>query len=346
MPTTGKQIVDAILGADYAGAESLLKATHPNNFLETIEEIAIRASKSNQATSGTSNSVGTGTKTFTLSESRSWLAGTPVRISDAAAPSTNYMLGTLDIDEDLGTKEIQVTTTRAVGSGTKTSWKIVIVDEVATLAVPPITVAQGGTGGTTEQTARDSLEVPRIFPIEAVSSATPGSPVDGQQWIVGPLATGAFATHENEIALRESAAWTFIVPTVSDLAFDKATDEVYVYAGTTPVGGLLFASSKWRRVGRSHPPAEALPNSGASGSIEPENEVLYYGTGYSTDYTLTLSPRAGSEGLRLLVVNEDATYDLIVNVTAGAVDGGASVTLAPGVRKIIGFTTLTKAYTF
>ncbi len=85
-------------------------------------------------TSTTSNSIGTGTKTFTVQQNKDVGIGQYVIITDDAAPSTNYMIG--QITAYSGTSmDVNVTTTG--GSGTKTAW---------TIRVGGATGATGATG--------------------------------------------------------------------------------------------------------------------------------------------------------------------------------------------------------
>ena len=50
--------------------------------------------------------------------------------------------------------------------------------------------------------------------VEAIESTPPGSPEQGQAWIVGDTATGAWAGHEDHIAIANTggAGWFFVVP--------------------------------------------------------------------------------------------------------------------------------------
>lgn len=78
-------------------------------------------------TSTTSNSIGTGAKTFTVAHSTLvWQTGvygsaTTLYIRDAAAPTTNYMIAT--VTSYTGTTLV-CNVTSVVGSGTKTSWTL------------------------------------------------------------------------------------------------------------------------------------------------------------------------------------------------------------------------------
>jgi hypothetical protein len=72
-------------------------------------------------TSATSNTVGTGAKTFTVSASKSFAGGMYLVIADTAAPSTNSMY--CQVTSYSGTTLV-VSVISVLGSGTKTAWTI------------------------------------------------------------------------------------------------------------------------------------------------------------------------------------------------------------------------------
>jgi hypothetical protein len=72
-------------------------------------------------TSASSVLIGTGSKTFTVSASKSFLGGMFLVIADTAAPSTNWMFG--QVTSYAGTT-LTVNVTAVGGSGTKTAWTI------------------------------------------------------------------------------------------------------------------------------------------------------------------------------------------------------------------------------
>lgn len=73
-------------------------------------------------TSATSNTIGTGSKSFTLASgsARAWTIGTSLRIADSANPS-NYMEGQVTA---YAHPNITVNVATTGGSGTKTAWSI------------------------------------------------------------------------------------------------------------------------------------------------------------------------------------------------------------------------------
>lgn len=71
--------------------------------------------------STTSNSIGTGAKTFTIQSGKMFVAGQFLMVADAAAPTTNYMF--CQVTSYSGTSLV-LNSLRVGGSGTKTSWVI------------------------------------------------------------------------------------------------------------------------------------------------------------------------------------------------------------------------------
>jgi len=119
-----------------------------------------------RGSSTTSNAIGTGSKVFTLVEStqRAFAVGSPVRIADTAAPSTNYMDGMVTAYSH---PSITVQVSTVGGSGTKTSWSVAILPATGT-----IPVASGGTGATDAAGARTNLGLGTAATTAATAYAT------------------------------------------------------------------------------------------------------------------------------------------------------------------------------
>ncbi|WP_134497666.1 DUF2793 domain-containing protein [Microvirga pakistanensis] len=62
-------------------------------------------------------------------------------------------------------------------------------------------------------------------------TAPPAAPAEGDRYLVGPAATGAFAGHEGEIALFDLGAWRFLSPRPGWRAYVEAEDAVVVFGG-------------------------------------------------------------------------------------------------------------------
>ncbi len=60
----------------------------------------------------------------------------------------------------------------------------------------------------------------------------PGSPADGQCWIVGTTPTGAWAGQANRLAQRIGGAWVFHAPFVGLMVFDASTLAQPVWTGS------------------------------------------------------------------------------------------------------------------
>lgn len=121
---------------------------------DAFEDFVTHAGDIYNSTSTTSNSIGTGSKTFTVEANKPYQAGTPLRIADAAAPSTNF-LDTV-VTSYSGTTLV-VNSIGYGGSGTKTSWTVNIGG--AKTVDGTLGVSQGGTGATTAAGARTNIDV-------------------------------------------------------------------------------------------------------------------------------------------------------------------------------------------
>lgn len=68
----------------------------------------------------------------------------------------------------------------------------------------------------------------------AAFSAPPGSPSDGQIWIVGPAPTGAWAGQADNLAAWQDGAWAFHPPNDGWQVWDRANGRVLVYRAALP----------------------------------------------------------------------------------------------------------------
>ena len=67
----------------------------------------------------------------------------------------------------------------------------------------------------------------------AILSTPPATPVEGQSWIVGRAATGAWATHENKIASWIGGAWAFLQPDTKATHLVEDQAALYSFNGTS-----------------------------------------------------------------------------------------------------------------
>lgn len=102
-------------------------------------------------TSNTSNTIGTGSKTFTVSASKSFQPGMYLVIADTAAPSTNSMF--VQVTSYSGTTLV-VNCISFGGSGTKTAWTISQSGLTIVTADNVVTVHTGNGHGSTNTRIR------------------------------------------------------------------------------------------------------------------------------------------------------------------------------------------------
>jgi hypothetical protein len=84
-------------------------------------DITALNTKTTTGVSSTSNTISTGTKTFTVSPDKNFQGGMFVVLADSAAPSTNSVVGQVtSYNSTTGVMVVEVLAT--YGSGTKSSW--------------------------------------------------------------------------------------------------------------------------------------------------------------------------------------------------------------------------------
>jgi hypothetical protein len=228
-----------------ANLEGLAYDDEPGGFRSIIASAAAAGQYANKATSGTSHNFTVSSKVFSIVGGFGFAAGSAVRCADAAG--TSYMDGLVTaIDLVAQTLTVNVLSVGA-GSGSNNSWVITLGTNTATIVSTPVSIANGGTAGTTASLARTNLAVKRHFDISSVVSTPPGSPTNGQTHIVGGSPTGAYVGHEHEITVYvNGTGWTFIVPDSGDSAYDAAAYSTYVYTGVNQSIHGIYAGSRWK----------------------------------------------------------------------------------------------------
>jgi hypothetical protein len=139
-----------------------------NNSIDGINEAVddintVFASAGFYATSTTSNTIGTGAKTFFVAPGLGFRKGAFLIISDAAASTVNWLFAQIDAsDPATGQLDVVVAADDAHGSGTKTSW-------VLTMSGP-----KGVTGGI----GKHSIPVPAAAMISATTNGAAAGRVE------------------------------------------------------------------------------------------------------------------------------------------------------------------------
>lgn len=81
----------------------------------------------------------------------------------------------------------------------------------------------------------------RVF--NQTTTAPPGSPAEGDAYIVGTGGTGAWAGHDRKLAIWETAAWTILVPVDGWMVYDTALNRPLWYDTSAWADPLVIAAS-------------------------------------------------------------------------------------------------------
>ena len=88
-------------------------------------------------------------------------------------------------------------------------------------------------------------------------TAPPGSPSEGDRYIVGPSATGAWSGHDDDIAEYVDSAWEFYAPAEGWRVDVKDENKQYRYSGAawgaTGVGGTWQCVADWVTITQTGP---------------------------------------------------------------------------------------------
>jgi hypothetical protein len=177
-------------------------------------DIALLNSISTQSTSTTSNTVGTGSKSFTVQTGKSYFVGMSLTIARTAAPA-NRMFAYVD-SYNSGTGALVVTSQAFEGSGTFTDWSIsqsfpaIVEDSRATVAATATTTPVWASN----QKVQDWTGTPTI-------TNFPAAPQAGARRTVYPAAGTIFTDNAN-IDVQGDSNYTVV-----------AGDKVYIEALTT-----------------------------------------------------------------------------------------------------------------
>ena len=105
----------------------------------------------------------------------------------------------------------------------------------------------------------------------AAPSAPPAAPAPGQCWIVGAGASGAWAGHEDELALWSDGGWRFVAPEEGMTVWNKVEGVEQRWSGTAWSGGELACTGLFiggvRIVGERRP---AVPSPSGGSIIDAE----------------------------------------------------------------------------
>ena len=100
-------------------------------------------------------------------------------------------------------------------------------------------------------------------PVIAIQNAPPGSPADGDCYIVGSSPTGAWVGHAADIAAYIGTSWQFLLPAPGWTVYNQATFSRWIYGTGSPSYGWDEETSDSSSVGRH---AVYIPAAGMSPS--------------------------------------------------------------------------------
>jgi hypothetical protein len=114
-----------------------------------------------------------------------------------------------------------------------------MTDTTANLGLPVIAAAQAQKHVTHNEALRLLDTLVQLAVLDRDLSAPPGSPNDGERWIVGPSPTGAWAGHAGDIAAWQDDAWQFAVPKKGWIAHIEDENARLAWDGSQwmPIGG-------------------------------------------------------------------------------------------------------------
>lgn len=112
--------------------------------------------------------------------------------------------------------------------------------------------------------------------INQTTDAPPGSPADGDAYVIGPAPTGAWATHARKIAIYETSDWQIYTPVEGAVVFDRSSDTLFYYSGAAWVS----VSSGYSQVNDVFTAAAAAMTAGSS--VTTANDYAYSATSAPT----------------------------------------------------------------
>jgi hypothetical protein len=196
------------------------------------------------------------------------------------------------------------------------------------LALPYLGASQSQKHVTVNEGLRFLDVLVQIAVKSAALSAPPGSPADGQRWIIGPAPTGLWAGRATQIAAWQDGAWVFYAPKDGWLAWNEAT-----------LTSLIFSAGAWLSLIGALLAAGVADNAFTlTDDADPTKKAVFELAGISTGTTRTFTlPNTTSElailaGVQTFTGNKTFTGTLTasgtVTVSAAAATIGTATTTA------------------
>jgi len=105
------------------------------------------------------------------------------------------------------------------------------MDETANLKLPYILAAQSQKHVTHNEALRALDAIVQLAVTDKDLGTPPGSPADGDRYIVGASPTGSWSGHATQVAAWQDGAWAFYVPVAGWLAWVTDESQSYLFAG-------------------------------------------------------------------------------------------------------------------
>ncbi|HWU81394.1 MAG TPA: hypothetical protein VN158_15175, partial [Caulobacter sp.] len=238
-----------------------------NDKASTTASAASAAASSNSAlnapgtngTSTTSQTVGTGTKTFTTQTGKAWLPGQGFFIASTASP-LNQMTGVLTAYNG-GTGAATVEVSAVLGSGTFASWNVGL-STGAPMAVASQAQAEGGTDATTVMTPQRTKQAIDKFAAQVA---------DTQVTAASSLTSASKYTQNVAMGIRGAA---LTLPVASTLVAGPRFSVTNTGKYDLPIKNNAGATKAFVRAGQTAT-CYLLDNSTAAGVWAFDNTAIY-----------------------------------------------------------------------
>ncbi len=165
----------------------------------------------------------------------------------------------------------------------------------------------------------EGYDLIRNYDLLDVQPTPPVLPTSGDQYLVGPNPSGAWAGKANDIARWNGSAWVFIVPSPSDQAFDNAGRQ-YLYTGIATLFDGLWLDSEWRELTpfmAKWKTGSVLTNSATVVAADHGHWLAVYPGGSDVTLTLPTSFLPPISGMRFMLELDCSTRQTITVTVAG-----------------------------
>jgi hypothetical protein len=154
------------------------------------------------------------------------------------------------------------------------------------------------------------------FTPEAITASPPGSPTDGQAWIIAASPTGVWVGKAQQVAIAMGGNWIYYAPTEGWMGYVKNLDSNYQFDGST------WNAFSGGGGGSSHPIAIQLAVSDETTAITTGTSKLTFRLPYA--FTLTgvraSLTTASSSGIPTVDINMNGASILSTKLTIDATE--------------------------